>query len=537
MKARPKILLNSMLAIIAIELLPKPLLHILLLVFAVVLAFGKPNATPATFADSYPDPWDVSWLPSDQNQVINTINSIVTDPSAGGSPDSGLAGYGSTILYYSLNSIGGNPAGVNPAFALAMFRKEANFARPGTIAYTQNNPGNLRCAGYGMIDCQNGFAVFASMEDGIKAYFWMLQYQYKPGGGWPSNFNCTDITCIITHYCPPSQCDTETYIAQIGQWTQEFMSRISGGAGCCLCSDLNYSPSGSQAVGEHTLHISTVEFSFSTSTPTAFFTATPLPTPTETATPSATPTLTPTVTNTPPPISTPTTIATSTPRPTATPTWMAISTPDTSPPQGSLTINGGAGESWSLNVTLEVVAEDEESGVVDMRFSHDGIEWGAWESYQPTRAWKLPAQNGSHTIYAQLRDGAGNTSVPSSATITVALNPEKPSSQHYRIQSSVAGIGGGEKTSASYHVQNTTGQPSSIATSPSPFHSSDHFRLVSGYWGATVWPCISGDLNCSCIVNVEDIMFVASRWRCRRGDSCYDERFDMDKDDDIDIVE
>lgn len=101
----------------------------------------------------------------------------------------------------------------------------------------------------------------------------------------------------------------------------------------------------------------------------------------------------------------------------------------------------------------------------------------------------------------------------------------------------MAGIGGGEKTSASYRVQNTTGQPSSIAASPNPFHSSEDFHLFSGYWGATVWPCISGDLDCSCFVDVKDIMFVASRWRCQRGDDCYDERFDMDKDDDINVVD
>ena len=217
--------------------------------------FGRSYETTTALADSYPSPWDVSWLPGDQNQVINAINSIVTDPSAGGSSDSGLAGHGSTILSYSLNSIAGNPAGVNPAFTLAMFRKEANFARPGTIAYNQNNPGNLRCAGYGMIDCQNGFAVFASMDDGIKAYFWMLQYQYKPGGGWPSNFNCADITCIITHYCPPSQCDTQGYIAQVGQWTQDFMARISSGGGTTPLTASWVSPSNGQTTSSGTVHL------------------------------------------------------------------------------------------------------------------------------------------------------------------------------------------------------------------------------------------------------------------------------------------
>jgi protoporphyrinogen oxidase len=38
-------------------------------------------------------------------------------------------------------------------------------------------------------------------------------------------------------------------------------------------------------------------------------------------------------------------------------------------------------------------------------------------------------------------------------------------------------------------------------------------------------------------VGVEDIMLVANRWRCRSGDGCYDEHYDLDHDGDIDIVD
>ncbi len=38
-------------------------------------------------------------------------------------------------------------------------------------------------------------------------------------------------------------------------------------------------------------------------------------------------------------------------------------------------------------------------------------------------------------------------------------------------------------------------------------------------------------------VGVEDVMLAASHWRCRKGDYCYDERYDLDKDDDIDIID
>ena len=45
------------------------------------------------------------------------------------------------------------------------------------------------------------------------------------------------------------------------------------------------------------------------------------------------------------------------------------------------------------------------------------------------------------------------------------------------------------------------------------------------------------DFNRDCIVDVADVMRVASRWRCRSQDACYDERYDIDHDGDIDIVD
>lgn len=50
-------------------------------------------------------------------------------------------------------------------------------------------------------------------------------------------------------------------------------------------------------------------------------------------------------------------------------------------------------------------------------------------------------------------------------------------------------------------------------------------------------PCttIAGDLDCDCEVDVVDIMEVASRWRCKCGDTCYDSLYNMDSDCHIDI--
>jgi WD40 repeat protein len=96
---------------------------------------------------------------------------------------------------------------------------------------------------------------------------------------------------------------------------------------------------------------------------------------------------------------------------------------DKTPPTGSLTINDGAATTGSNYVTLKIQANDPLSGVAEMRFSNDGRTWSDWESFRSTRYdWDLARyggvnQMGPKTVYAQLRDRAGNVSQTFSATI------------------------------------------------------------------------------------------------------------------------
>jgi parallel beta-helix repeat protein len=95
---------------------------------------------------------------------------------------------------------------------------------------------------------------------------------------------------------------------------------------------------------------------------------------------------------------------------------------DTEPPTGSLTINDGAASTYSPTVMLRITANDPLSGVAEMRFSNDGRTWSDWEGFQSTRSWDLSRFGGSSssglkTVYAQLRDRAGNVSQVFSATI------------------------------------------------------------------------------------------------------------------------
>jgi acyl-CoA thioesterase-1 len=51
-------------------------------------------------------------------------------------------------------------------------------------------------------------------------------------------------------------------------------------------------------------------------------------------------------------------------------------------------------------------------------------------------------------------------------------------------------------------------------------------------------PCnLPGDLNCDCVVDIADIMLVASRWHSSLGDDDYDLGYDLNGDGSIDIVD
>jgi WD40 repeat protein len=99
---------------------------------------------------------------------------------------------------------------------------------------------------------------------------------------------------------------------------------------------------------------------------------------------------------------------------------------DKTPPTGSLTINDGAEIALSTTVTLRLSAQDALSGVAEMRFSNDGQSWSDWESFRREREWNLTRFGGNSsvglkTVYAQVRDRAGNVSQAFRATIRLAV--------------------------------------------------------------------------------------------------------------------
>ena len=98
---------------------------------------------------------------------------------------------------------------------------------------------------------------------------------------------------------------------------------------------------------------------------------------------------------------------------------------DTTPPTGSITINGGAAYANTLSVTLTLSASDNSGSVSQMCISNTS-SCTAWETYATSRAWTLTTGDGTKTVYVWYKDAAGNTST--SCPDTIILDTTPPSS-------------------------------------------------------------------------------------------------------------
>ena len=100
--------------------------------------------------------------------------------------------------------------------------------------------------------------------------------------------------------------------------------------------------------------------------------------------------------------------------------WVA---PDTTPPAGTMNIDGGAAVTASTTATIDSAVVDT-SGSAFMKFStNDGDTWGSWQKYGATATVTLPAGSGTKTVLGDYEDGAGNVATMSS---TITLSTDAP---------------------------------------------------------------------------------------------------------------
>lgn len=105
-------------------------------------------------------------------------------------------------------------------------------------------------------------------------------------------------------------------------------------------------------------------------------------------------------------------------------TFTTTAPPDTTPPTGTITINGGSAAVNTPNVTLTLSATDNSGPVSQMQFSNDGTTYSTAEAYAASKAWVLSAGDGTKTVYARFKDAAGNwTTAVISDTIVLDTTP------------------------------------------------------------------------------------------------------------------
>jgi hypothetical protein len=98
---------------------------------------------------------------------------------------------------------------------------------------------------------------------------------------------------------------------------------------------------------------------------------------------------------------------------------------DTAAPSGTISINSGATYTKSTLVSLGLSATNPTAGdpVLDMRFSNDGVNFGAWQAYGTAASYTLPAGDGTKTVFVQFRNGAGVISATASHSIILDTTP------------------------------------------------------------------------------------------------------------------
>ena len=286
-------------------------------------------------------------------------------------------------------------------------------------------------------------------------------------------------------------------------------------------------------------------------TPTATCTPSPTPTPSDTPTPTATGASTPTATNTATPTNTPTTTATCTPSPTPTATGTNTATPTNTPTATATTPTESPTPTMTLTPTRTPTATptgeptpivwidppEQTANIGAGNFTVDLVTANVADvgSFQFTLAFSPGIAHAEGTELGDFLGSTGRNVAP--------LGPDINNEAGTIV---FGAFSFGEQTGAS-----GSGVLATVSFSPQAEGESDlHLQTVQVMnlvpemipvelqdGCVTVTLCIPGDLNCDCVVDIVDIMLVASRWHSSVGDDDYDPAYDLNDDGEIDIVD
>jgi hypothetical protein len=127
--------------------------------------------------------------------------------------------------------------------------------------------------------------------------------------------------------------------------------------------------------------------------------------------------------------------------------------PETTPPSGSIVINGGAVATKSTSVTLTLTATDDSGGPIQMCLSNT-TNCTLWMTFAASKTWTLTAGSGNRTVNVWFKDKWGNqntqpysaaimldTTAPANGTVTATPGNEQITLNWLGFSDALSGIG------------------------------------------------------------------------------------------------
>lgn len=164
----------------------------------------------------YPQQVGAAPAPASQTPVVGapTIAPTTVQRIVAGTP---LAPYAATIYQ------AGQQRQIDPAFALAIWTVESSLDTAGA-SVRNNNPGNLICAAAAhppATGCAGRWAVYPNLAAAIADWYRYIDVRYVRRG-------LTTVDTILPVYAPPSENNTQAYIARVKRLMQQWRGTSPG---------------------------------------------------------------------------------------------------------------------------------------------------------------------------------------------------------------------------------------------------------------------------------------------------------------------
>jgi hypothetical protein len=116
------------------------------------------------------------------------------------------------------------------------------------------------------------------------------------------------------------------------------------------------------------------------------------------------------------------------------------SVPDATAPALEMMLAGGRPSTNQLSVPVSLAATDDLSGVVEVAFSSDGLNFEAWQPFMTAATWTFSPGDGQRFLWAKVRNGVGLESAPTGASVVIDTVPPSVATIDPPASSNVVGL-------------------------------------------------------------------------------------------------